>query len=181
MAKSERIAPRLREREEATTQISELEEGLRINKNGLDDALLQQPDFFYRVSKALTLATSRRDAIKQEVQELEAEMDERVRARAEADRVKLTETEAKMQIRLEPKMKQANLELLRANREVGQLAALKESFSQRSYALKELVSLYVAEYFGDNTGSAVGSVRDAQAGKARRAMAEKRRERGDSY
>lgn len=176
-----RVAPRLINREDANTQISELETGLRIHKDGLDDALLEQPDFFYRVSKALALATSRRDAIKQEGQELEAEMDERVRARAEADKAKMTETEVKLQVRLEPKMKTATLELLRANREVGELQALKEAFSQRSYALKELVSLYVAQYFGDNTGSAAGSIKDVDAGRARKAMADKRRERGNDY
>lgn len=159
--------------------ISELEEGLRIDKNALDEALERAPDLYYRVSKELTLATSRRDAIKQELAEIEAEADNTIRIRAEGAKVKLTETDAKMQARLEPAVKRANRDLIEANRVVGMFSALKDAFNQRSYAIKDLVSLYVANYYSDSTGrQSSGNVKDHDAQVARRGMAQQRREQG---
>lgn len=179
----ERIKPRIeQERDKAEALVAELERELRIDKFGLDDALEQHSDLFYRVSKALTLENSRRDALKQEIAELEAEADETVRAEAERFKEKLTETECKMRARLLPKVKGANQDLLRANRRCGELAALKEAFTQRSYAIKELVSLYVAAYFGDHSASgknsaASSSIKDRDAAIARRGMSDARRRR----
>lgn len=177
----ERIKPRNeRDRDDLNAQIAELEQGLRIDKNGLDDALEQQPDLYYRVAKLVSLEMSRRDALKQELEEVEAEVDERVRIEAESAKEKLTETEAKMRVRLDPKLKRVRQDILRANRRVGDLQALEKSFTQRSYAIKELVSLYVSQYFGDNTGGGSrtsSQLKTRSADEVRRTLAEGRRYR----
>lgn len=171
---AERIKPQRREQE---TTLEELEAGLRIDKNALDDALEQYPDLFYRVSKQLTHAISIRDAIKQEVSEIEAEVDADVRADAAEKKDKVTEPEVKMMTRLDPKLIKANRDLRNATTRVNELSALKEAFQQRSYAVKDLVSLYVANYFSDQSGvRSQGSVKDHDAQIARRGMAEHRKE-----
>ena len=179
MVTTERIKGTIaRERDDHERLIAELEDGLRIDKHGLDDALEQQPDLYYRVSKAVTICVSRQDALKQEVEEVEAEADERVRMSAETLKEKLTETECKMRARLDPKLKGVRQDYIRMNRKVRELQALEKAFSQRSYAIKELVSLYVASYWGDNTGGrSSNSMKDRDAAIARHGMKMERRER----
>jgi hypothetical protein len=157
--------------------ISGLEEGLRISKDALDDGLLQQPDLFYRVSKELTLATSRRDAAKQGVADAEAQ----VELGLHRSRDKYTVGEIKAHVAVAPSVKAARKLLADLQYEVNQLNALKEAFSQRSYALKELVSLFIANYYGDIDRSAARRVQDVQANDARRRAnaVRKRQERED--
>lgn len=168
-----------RQRDQLEDSLTELEAGLRIDKNGLDEALEQQPELYYRVSKKLVEETSQRDALKQEFEELEAETDEKVRMQFERDKVKATETEVKMVSRLDPKIKGLKQDMLRANRRVADLQALEKSFSQRSYAMKELVSLYVANYYGDHVGGGrqYADMKNQDAEEVRRKQAEQRRER----
>jgi hypothetical protein len=144
----------------------------------LDEALIRQPDAFYRVSKKLAIMASRRDAAKQALQEEEAYADERARSSI-PDGEKVTETSIKSLVRLDKKVLDANDTLLKLSRETALLQALKEAFQQRSYVMKDLVSLYVANYFGDASGGrSETQLRTRRAEENRTAMAEERRKLG---
>lgn len=133
------------------TPIAELEKGLRIDENALDEAHLQHADAFYRVSKQLAYLVSQRDAAKQAVEDEEAEADQRIRLDAvsvEDPKAKITAVEIAALIRLEPSVKKARNRYLSLNGSVNELSALKEAFQQRSYMLSGLTSLYSANYFG---------------------------------
>lgn len=134
-------------------RLEELEPGLQIDEHALDEALQEQPDLFYRVSKDLALLTSRRDAAKQNVSEVEAQVDLEVRSGAAKRDEKIPEREVDAQKRLHPKVKAAVAQMLQLNSAVGQLAALKEAFQQRSWVLKDLVGLYIANYYSDKSQS----------------------------
>jgi hypothetical protein len=59
---------------------------------------------------------------------------------------------------------------------------LKESYLQRSYALKELVALYLANYFGDGVpqGQGTTAVKEARHEDNRKAINKERVRRRDA-
>lgn len=178
----------------------ELEDALAIDEHALEEALRDQPETFYRVSKALALVISRRDAAKQALADAEAgaDLDVRDESREEESRVardtvrgkdkptpvskiKLTEGEVKARVQLDPAVVEARGAFARLSEEVGKLTALKEAFQQRSYALKDLCGLFIANYYtaSEHTGGgAASAVKERAADSARRRMADERRRGG---
>lgn len=163
-------------RERDPLDLSDLEQGLLIDKHALDDCLLQQSDLFYRVSKQLTMANSRADAAKQGVADAEAA----VELSLYRSKDKYTVGEIKAHVAVAPSVKAARKMAADLKFEASQLQALKESYSQRSYAMKELVSLYIANYYGDSDKRSASKMQDAQHMENRRRMREAReRNRSD--
>lgn len=156
--------------------IEELEAGLLIDEEALEEALFQQPDLFYRVSKQLAMTISLRDGLKQDKEDTEARVDAKLRHEAEVNDEKITEREIDSKKRLDKDVSKASRELLRLNTEVGKLTALKESFQQRSFVLNKLVDLFTAGYFGDvNHSRSVNKVKDHGYEASRQAMSKMRR------
>jgi CRP-like cAMP-binding protein len=151
--------------------IKDLEHALSIDKNAIDEALLQQPDLFYRVSQQLAEAISLRDASKQKRDETEAEIDFNIRRLAETANQKTTESKIENEKRLNQKVIEASNELGLHNKEVNKWAALKEAYIQRSHALKSLVELYIAGYFGSTVSNASERMKDNRAETNMKAMA----------
>lgn len=133
----------------ATQLATELEAALLIDKFALDEALTRQPELYYHVSEAYVLAQSRYDAAKQALAEIEAERDIKIRQDFARREEKCTETMVKNLTTTSSDVKAASDEVLRLKVEVAQLSALQEAFSHRGHALRELVALYTAGYFGD--------------------------------
>lgn len=146
---------------DARDLIRDLEEALAINEDSLEEALQAQPDAFYRVAKALALESSRRDALKQYVEEAEAAAYLELKQEARDDEIKLSEAELKAKVRIDPDVIAAIDKLLTKSRLVAALQALEKSFSQRSYALKDLVELHLKNYYSDAT-SGRSDVRERQ-------------------
>jgi CRP-like cAMP-binding protein len=156
--------------------ISDLEEGLQIDENALDEALAQQPDLYHRVSKELSLLISQRDAAEQAFEDEKAKSDSRLRSLAKKSDDKLAEGAIKAQTRLHPEVKKSREIYLHLCAKVGLYTALEKSFQQRSYALGHLVSLYVAGYFGNLTpNSKSSSMKDHTSQLTRQAMNRVRR------
>lgn len=175
--------------------MQELELALGIDEHALEEALRSQPETFYRVSKALALVISRRDAAKQALSDAEASADLAVRdesreeeSRAARDaaksgkdktgasKIKLTEGEVKARVQLDPAVVDARDVFAQLSEEVGKLSALKEAFQQRSYALKDLCGLYIANYYTASEHSGASSaMKDRVASDARRSMNDQRR------
>lgn len=154
----------------------DLEGLLKIDEHALDEALLIQPDSFYRVAKALALAISRRDEAKVLLADEEASVDLKARRDAEIAGDKITEAEVKQRVRLDKAVGRARGVFMNCEKQVNKWLALKESFIQRSHALKHLVELYIANYYSDATNQkARGNEREATAQRARVAMNEARR------
>lgn len=154
----------------------ELEDALRIDEHALEEALRDQPPLFYRVSKAYALEISRRDAAKQALQDAEARADLAVRESAQAEDRKVTEGEVRATVQTEGGVLEARDRMNRLSESVGKLAALKEAFQQRSYALKDLAGLYIANYYTASEHNAGDrGLRQHSADVARRAMSAERR------
>lgn len=159
--------------------VPEFENALRIDEHALDQELVRQPDLFYRVAKYLALVTSRRDAKKQHVAEVEAQVDQDLRETAAKHKEKTTETDIKNMIRLDDSVIKVSTELLTLNRKVGDAAALKEALQAKGYALKELVNLYVNNYYHQNMdGTARAALSDRASNNVRTELKARREQLG---
>jgi hypothetical protein len=167
---------RIGKHREEVDALPEFEASLRIDLNALDEALQAQPDVYYRVSRKVALLTSRRDAAKKELELVEADMDAEVRKNSRRLEEKVTETEIKNRIARMPKAQEAWDQLHKLNAELGEWVALKGGFEQRSYALKDLTALHLANHYGDQQSLERNRVQKYD--ESRKALNERRRERG---
>lgn len=129
----------------ATTPRVELEGELAIDQDNLDDCLVRQPGLFNQVAGAVVDANASRDTLKLRLEEAAAAVDQRVREEAERDGRKITEAAISRLIEADPDAAQLRNRLLDARIEAERWQALKESFQQRSFMLRELVALQLAE------------------------------------
>lgn len=146
---------------------------LRIDKNNLDDALIEQSDIFYRVSEDFVEASSQTDQAKENLAVVDAELDASIRRQMEADDEKITEGKVRAAIQSDGEHEEAYDSWIAAKRKADLLNAMKDSFRMRSTMLKQLAELYISNYF--TTESVKGPSKDAQADRNKKAMAEKRR------
>ena len=132
--------------------IIELEAGLRINEHELDGALQEQPELFYHVAKELALMISQRDQAKQHLAEIEAEVVVALNEKARANDEKVTVKEIESLKDTDEDVLAAAKNFYQLSAMVGKLGALKEAYVQRSYVLKDMVTLYVNNYYGSGDG-----------------------------
>lgn len=127
--------------------INQLRGMLSIDKTMLDDEIIRQPSLFYEVSEMLTEAQAERDAAKEELAIVDADLDRHYRAQLGKNGNKVTEGMVTSHLQTDDKHKEAFTDYLALKNKADQLLALKEAFQQRSYMLRDLVSLYTANYF----------------------------------
>lgn len=130
-------------------KIDELERGIKIDEHDLDMECKNHAELFYKVAKELALTISRRDEIKKDLEVIESTVDAEIRLRASSLDKKPTETQIQSQKHLDARVIKTQKKLSELNLEVGQWAALKESFGQRSYMLGHMTELYVNSYRGE--------------------------------
>lgn len=155
---------------------ADLETGLQIDRNNLDEIVEQHPSLYYEVSKRMAMLVSQRDAAKQYIKEIEGHVYLNIRNKARADGEKITENElAALQV--------TNKEVIKAHDtyaelsgEVGKWGALKDAYEQRSYAIKDEVQLYLANYYSE-VSDAGPKMRRSYADDAKQAIGEERKRR----
>lgn len=153
--------------------ITDFEEALLIDKFNLDEEIERQADLTYRVSQQVTLAISNRDQAKAELLLIESRIEMMIRRGAGDQRVTDKQVEARRN--KHQKVVQARQALITAVQRVNQWSDLKEAFVNRGHALRNLVELYVNEYYASKGISGRGDVKEIDAGIGRRAMAEARK------
>lgn len=137
--------------------LEDLERGLRFDRNDLDTALMEQPDFFFRVAREFAVNESRRDAAKQWAEEIKAEADQVIRSDASGRGEKISETQVLNRVLLNRSYAKANDNYFDWKQLTAKWSALKEAYTQRSYALKDMVQLYATGYYGDAVGASARS------------------------
>lgn len=175
---------RLQAGESFSDFITRMAEGIRIDPHGLDDALLSHSNMFYEIAQRLALTISRRDAAKDEVKVVEAEVDEIIRDSHAQDEKRATDKAVAAEVTQHKDVIAARKSYQGLEAEVGQLTALKESYLQRSYALSKLCDLYLASYYAKSEGGStsagkLGSIKDAQYDATRKRVAQERRNRNE--
>ena len=128
-------------------QLSDLQAKLAIDKSVLDDEVIRQPVLFYTISEALTDASAERDAAKEELASVDAELDGMWRRKLAKVHTKVTENMVSNHVLISDEHQKAFNAYLEAKTKADKLLALKEAFQQRSYMLRDLVSLYSANYY----------------------------------
>ncbi len=126
-----------------TVDIDEFKKYLRIDKQALDDEVMQQPELFFQVSEAYAQAVAERDALKEEL----AVVDARLFANQRMSNAKATDTSIKASVSTATNHEKAFAEWLEAKEHADKLAALKDAFFQRSEMLKTLGRLHASNYF----------------------------------
>lgn len=128
--------------------VTDLHRQLEIDKTALDDEVIRQPSLFYMVSEQLIEASADRDAAKEELATVDAELDAKWRKKLNTG-TKVTDKTVQSHVQTDPKHADAFSAYLEAKAKADKLLVLKESFQQRSYMLRDLVSLYTANYYED--------------------------------
>jgi len=126
-----------------TVDIDEFENYLAIDKQALDDEVMQQPALFFQVSEAYAQAIAERDALKEELAGIDAGLYHTIKAKNE----KSTDTFIKSKVQITADHQKAFTEYLEAKEHADKLGHLKDAFFQRSEMLKALGRLYASNYF----------------------------------
>jgi hypothetical protein len=147
---------------------AQLKAGLKIDTNNLDLELIKQPNQYFYAASQHALAISRRDKLDHEMDVLKSVLDREIRLEAIKTGEKITEVQIKAAIERDKEHRALMYEYLYAKREADQWDSLKSAYQQRSYILKDMVSLHVSGYFGEATGA-------RERGDARKRVIERRK------
>jgi hypothetical protein len=150
--------------EDSLADYDKLKQQIIIDKHGLDEELVHQPHLFQRVAENYAWAVSFRDDARQNLKLTESNVSLQLRRTAVEEHEKLTESGIEARIHVDPKYSAMYEDWLSWKAIAEQWEALRESYAQRAYALKDLVALYVAGYY--NTNSVTGSQNEARKGVA---------------
>ena len=159
--------------------IQDYEKALRIDKMALERDVSRQPELFYGVADEYVRAISVRDAVKDNLAQIEASMDQAIRERSALSGEKITEKVVAAWVLDTDEYKDAVGELREAQRAVGAWNSLREAFMQRAHALKVMADLFVANYYGsgEHKSTSQRDVSDKAYDGRKKAMSKKRRER----
>lgn len=146
-----------------TDFMAQLEAGIKIDENALEDALQAQPELFYHVAKELALQISKRDQAKQRLAEVEAKIELDIRRKASDEDRKITDKTVAAEVTTDEDVIEASRDFFKLSGIVGQLGALKDAYIQRSYVLKDMTALYIQNYYGQAGGNPQNAIRDHKA------------------
>lgn len=155
--------------------IEEFEGYLKIDKSNLDEEIIRQPSLFFEVSKAYSKAVAQADTKKDKLKQLESKLDALKRKKLMKTEGKVTEAMVFHAIQIDEKRVAAYEEYIKAKEIADTLDGFKEAFRQRTFMLRELAGLYVAQYYDkDSVG---GKTAEFQYERRKEQMRDKRKER----
>lgn len=151
-------------------RMREYRRDLAIDRTDLDRNLVEQAELYDHVSESMVLAIAERDAAKLDMEEAEAEVARDLRNKSlEEGEKKMAEAAIAQEVKLSPKIKKLSREYLAAKAAVDAWSVLKDSYTQRSYMLREVSMREVARMSSTSSvSSARGDLSDANRGVAGR-------------
>lgn len=139
---------------------------LQIDEDDLNTALIEQPAYFDVVARNRTEARAAAALAKQELTELMAELAMELRREAAQTSERITEGQISNMLTTDTAVKAANRKYLRLLKESEDWESIRDSFSQRGYALKDLTAIWLRRY--DNVEIERGNI-----GASRRRITER--------
>ncbi len=124
-------------------RLNSLEGALEIDDNNLDGVVREHPVFFYEVGSLYAELVAWRDTAKDNLSQTRHTINLKVREESAAEGKKLTESNITALIETDGSVIEAGLELANAAELLGKVAALRDAFTQRSFAIRDIVSLTV--------------------------------------
>lgn len=134
-----------------TPTIESFKDRLKIDRLSLDTELVEQPGLYYEICEQYAMAVSRRDQAHDGYKQVDAERSIRHREKLAKNDAKVTEGRIREAVASDPKFLEAKATHVRASLEVEKWQALKESFQQRAWVLKDLTQLFISGYFQSNS------------------------------
>lgn len=139
--------------DEDRVELAELDEALRIEildvtLDNLDTVLLEHTGLFDR---ATTNLPELRDAVsttKDDIAKVHGSLDAQIRDAAAKQGVKITENKIEATIQSDPLYLEALTEYRQARLDLGQVERTRDLLFQREWSIRELVKLYMGEYWG---------------------------------
>ena len=157
---------------------AELQTRLRIDKHALDDEVEQQPELYGEVAEAAALAKSQVESLEEQVKVLEATIDADAREQAGIADERITENEIKSMITNSEVRKEMIIKLLNSRHLQRRLEALTTAFRHRSYALRDMVDLFLASYYSSRSAKGMGEdQKTAEVDRISSKMGERREKR----
>lgn len=137
-------------------QLEYFQTRLKIDKDNLDDELADFPSMFFSVSDYYVDADRYAKRLAQRLDREKASITSALRDAAAEENEKKTETQLKQEVSLHPKIVKLSGRLRQAEKVAKKWDVLKESFVQKSFSLKGLVSLSMHENFQSSTATVEG-------------------------
>jgi len=133
---------------------------LIIERDDLEGSLTDQPMFFEEVSFRSVRASASRDKLKLKMDETAAELDHDIRLEAAQAETKITESAILNKIKLDKYMQEAQRAFYEAKELADLWSGLLQAYTQRSYALKDIVAIALRQMSMD--GDIIASEKDRQ-------------------
>lgn len=146
---------------EILAKIEEIKGKLIIDKDQLHFECIQQPALYAEVRELLTLVREEKDAAKNDITLKAAALSMQIRNAPEAFNIdKVTEKAIESALITHPEYQQAIADSTKLNTIYELLLGLKDALEQRKSMIRELVSLFVHEYYSTKTDLSATSARD---------------------
>jgi len=163
---------------DTTSLVDELRDFLKIDKHSLDNEIVEQPQLFFKISEAHVNAIAHRDWCKEEVSRVDADLAGAHRRKIEKTGARATDAAVSAAVAADPQHQAAVDAHMKARTDADLLGALKEAFSQRSYMLRDLAALAIANYYEKSSIEGDKNTKEFQHQKKLDRMAEARRQVG---
>src|SRR5258706_774898 len=145
---------------------------LLIDRNALDEELINNPSFIQEVCDEAAEAIAHRDAMKEALDTIDAELDAEIRELTSKD--KITETAIKAAIQRHPKHKKAFEESNQAKLRWAKAAGLVTAAEARSKAIEGLSFLYSKSFWAIDSTKKSPSAQELQYNRSRELLAKTR-------
>lgn len=155
-------------------------EALQIDQHRLDDMLMQQPVIQQTISELAAEVASMRDAAKERLTRVDAQVAKMLRNRIMIEEGKVSEARVDREVPLTKEHKDAHHVYNELCALAAQWDALKDTARNRAFVIRDLVSLYTSNFFTDTSfrsQSNPQSVQQLAYHEARSALAEGRKAR----
>ncbi len=146
---------------------------LLIDRNDLDNELINNPSFIQEVCDEAAEAIAYRDAMKEALDTVDAELDADIRE-VTSKTAKMTEAAIKTTIQIHPEHKKAFTAYNQAKLKAAKAAGLERAAETRGKAIEALSRLYASGYFAIDSTKRSPATQEAQYNKSREALANQR-------
>lgn len=170
---------RARLRRDPTPTVNEYETGLRINEHQLQVECRNQPELFYQIARAVANARAEYEDAKTHFKRVSAEIELNTRRTFDEGEIRVTEGRILALVAENQVVMRAGDHVNDCRAKMEDLEALKEAYMQRKDMLRELVQLFISNYYADPTRGNENRMRDA-AVEGVRAARRREREREES-
>jgi hypothetical protein len=131
--------------------LNELADKIKIDPDSLDIEFINQTNWYYHAATSYAMAVSLRDQAKNDLDTTEAQLYLSFR---DQTREKPTEAQLKAMVEADDIRGEYFALYTQAKQLADRWLALRESFTQKGHALRELAELYKLNYFGERPLSA---------------------------